>query len=89
MKICEFIPSIRDAHTCKTCGSDFTDHKTPGYTGRKQGRKRKLTDGEESALINWKLGGGKLAVKAAQLGICIHTAYSILHRHNVRRGARS
>lgn len=82
---CEFIPSVRNAHACKNCGRDFADHKPAAYSGRKQGRKRKLSETQEAALINWSKAGGRLAEKASQLGICIHTAYSILHRHNVRR----
>jgi len=74
---CEFIPSLRDADICKTCGASFFDHKQrkPG-----KGRKRELTPEQEIALLAWHKSCRTVRQKAIELGVATQTIYNCIYR---------
>jgi transposase-like protein len=76
---CEFIPSVKDPHTCKTCGSEISGHR--GY--RKAGKPRKLTDAQDRELVAWYRTCRTVRQKAQELGVNENTIYNTLARLGV------
>jgi hypothetical protein len=84
---CEFVPSLKDAAVCKTCGANFFDHKPVPSNKTKTGRKRKLPAAREAEIVEWARNRGRPKDKAREYGISIATLYSILHRNGIKRRA--
>jgi len=82
---CEFLPLLKDPHTCKACGGKFTDHR---QSQKNAGRNRHLTPAQEAHVIEWWSTCRTVQQKADELGVSKVVIYKAIARHDPSRRAK-
>lgn len=85
---CDFIPSIRDAYKCKTCGYPFKHHREPPLKQPKKPQTPRrhagyiFTQDECLAIAERCIGNrGQPKIEAEQYGVHRNTIHNIIFRY--------